>query len=80
MNFDGSGRMTANQIADTWGERILAGSSQLMGGPHEGTPYREVFPSFLTRRYYGYYNWQTAEYEVVTRRGGRPARKRARAR
>lgn len=80
MEFNGSGRMTAEQIADTWGERILAGGSQLMGGPHEGTPYREVFPSFLTKRYHGRYNWQTAEYEVVTRHGRRAARKRARTR
>jgi hypothetical protein len=76
MRFDGSGRMTANEIANAYGERIVAGASQLMGDPGS---YREVFPSFLTPSYYGYYNWQTAEYVVVTRRGDRPVRRRSRA-
>jgi hypothetical protein len=78
--YDGSGRMTAQEIADAYGERILAGASQLMPA---GAGYREVFPSFLTKRYYGTYNWQSATYEVRTRRGtrlvtAREARARAR--
>jgi hypothetical protein len=76
MEFNGGGRMTAQQIAEAYGERIVAGASQLMGGPAEGTPYREVWPSFLTRRFHGHYNWQTAEYEVRTRRGDRPVHRR----
>lgn len=77
MNYDGSGRMTADEIARAYGERILAGGSQLMeraGRDHE------VFPSFLTRRFYGHYNWQTASYEVRTRHGDRPVTRRLAAR
>jgi hypothetical protein len=66
--YDGSGRMTAQEIADAYGEGILAGASQLMSA---GAEHREVFPSFLTRHYHGSYNWQSAAYEVRTRQGNR---------
>lgn len=77
MEFNGSGRMTAQQIADAYGERIVAGGSQLM---EQAGRSAEVFPNFLTRRYHGRYNWQTAQYEVRTRRGDRPVQRLRRAR
>jgi hypothetical protein len=64
MNYDGSGRLTADEIAKTFGERIVSGSSQLM--ERDGRTV-EVFPTFLTRRLYGAYNWQTATYKTESR-------------
>jgi hypothetical protein len=43
-----------------------------------GGGFREVFPTFLTKRYYGAYNWQTATYELRTRTGNRLVQPRAR--
>lgn len=76
MEYDGSGRLTADEITRAYGERIVAGSSQLMDKPGGG--FREVFPTFLTKRYYGAYNWQTATYELRTRTGNRLVQPRAR--
>jgi hypothetical protein len=64
LSFDGSGRLTAGEIAAMTGERILAGASQLM---KRGESTAEVFTSFLTAHFYGCYNWQSASYEITNR-------------
>ena len=58
------GRLTADEIAARYGQHIVAGSSQLTD--RDGRTV-EVFPTFLTKRLYGYYNWQTATYTTESR-------------
>ena len=74
MIYDGSGRLTADEIAATYGERIIAGAGQL--DQRGGERYHEVWPSFTTRTMHGAYNWQTARYTVTNRVTGREIRPR----